>query len=153
MTLDSKEWRDLKPDAQGFDKIIITTEPRFKDSYLSGCEWRISSVVKFYRKGKLIEEKGFRDTETAAIHLGATYRNLVDGGKGFFAGEGDICDQEGCEDIATNKLYKKFKYCKEGHKSDLHNPTYRMFCDRHKNRGDSSFDDSNENYTTQTDKG
>lgn len=147
MKLGDKEHRALKPDAQAFDEIRIVTIPRFKESGLSGDEWRISAAVQFYRKGQLVHESGtYRDVHTACGYLYSEHGNATDNGKGYFAGEGDICDQEGCCEKATVKLYKKFEYCREGHKSDPLWPTYRMFCDRHKDRGDQSFDDSNSNY-------
>ena len=49
-SLGNKIWRDLKPDAQAFDAVRITTVPRYKTSGLSGDEWRISAHVELLRK-------------------------------------------------------------------------------------------------------
>jgi hypothetical protein len=145
--------RALKPDAQAFDNILIRTEPRFKYSELSGSEWRISAVVEFYRKGKKVHEFCCRNVETACYLLGAEHMRACDYGKGYFAGEGEFCDQEGCENIATVTLKKKNNYCREGHATPANGTrlgldaiTVRKFCDDHKDRGDQSFDDSNSNY-------
>lgn len=144
--LGEKERRDLKPDAQGFDKIVIETAPRWKDSELSGSEWRISGSIKFYRKGTLIHEDGCGNVRYAAILLGAKLIELEDMGKGYFAGEGPLCDQEGCDLVATTKAKKKFDYCRDGHKSETASNAYRLFCDNHSRRGDCGLDDADSNY-------
>lgn len=146
--LGQKEWRDLKPDAQAFDEVRITTVPRFKESGLSGDEWRISANAQFFRKGKLIVERGFRNIETACNYLGAAHGEACDDGKGYFAGEGEICDQEGCAEPATVTYRKKADYCRAGHKTEIpeHRTSVRKFCDRHKHRGDCGLDDADENY-------
>lgn len=142
----TKKRRDLKPDAQGFDKIIIETIPRYKQSELSGDEWRISASTKFYRKGKLVHETGSSNIYYAAILCGSHIINAQDNGMGFFAGERDICDQEGCEERATILAQKKFDWCKDGHKSETPSNAYRLFCSRHAKRGDCGLDDSDLNY-------
>lgn len=140
--------RALKPDAQAFDEIKIYTVPCWKESELSGSEWRISAVVELWRKGKPIHSKSFRNIETAAQLLAHTYMEAVDNGKGFFAGEGEICDQEGCSAKATTKM----ELVKTGCGSCGTHPIiptlrqYRMFCDFHKRRGYQSFDDSDSSY-------
>ena len=54
--------RALKPDAQAFDEVRITTVPRYKMSGLSGDEWRISGKIQLLRKGKVVAEKGCEAT-------------------------------------------------------------------------------------------
>lgn len=138
--------RALKPDAQGFDEVCIVTVPRYKQSGLSGDEWRISAVVQVYRKGKMVHEQGYRNVETAAKYLPALLGSLNDDGKAFYAGEGDICDQEGCHDPATVTYKLKFRYCSAGHASDTIGIEIRKFCDAHKTRGDCGLDDADRNY-------
>ena len=144
-----KPWRALKPDAQAFDEIRIVTVPRFKESEMSGSEWRISASIQFYRKGKLIIESGCSDVQHAAYLVGARHMEAVDNGNGYFAGEGDICDQEGCAEKATitYKIKKEFSRDNpyEWNKT-IENLTIRKFCDRHKHRGDQSCDDCDANY-------
>ena len=141
-----KTRRDLKPDAQGFDKIIIETVPRWKESELSGSEWRISAVARFFRKGKEVHSFGAGNIQYASQLLGARLIEALDSGLGFFAGEGDVCDQEGCEETATWMHLKKHDWCRDGHKSEDPSNAYRLFCDRHKTRGDCGLDDSDSNY-------
>lgn len=139
--------RDLKPDAQAFDKVVIETVPRWKDSEMSGSEWRISASIKFYRKGELVHETGCSNIEYACYLVGAKHIEACDNAKGYFAGERDICDQEGCAEKATVTYLKKFNYCKNGHKTENEfSKSYRRFCERHKGRGDCGLDDADSNY-------
>jgi hypothetical protein len=59
----TSERRALRPDAQAFDEVRIVTVPRYKISGLSGDEWRISSHIEFYRKGRKVHERGFGKAE------------------------------------------------------------------------------------------
>lgn len=143
-----ERWRhDMKPDAQAFDRVEISTVPRYKTSGLSGDEWRISASIKFYRKGVLVHELATRNVASACHHLGWHHDHAVDEGKGYFAGEATTCDQEGCAEPATVWYRKTADYCREGHKAEPHWPTYRQFCERHKTRGDCALDDADRNYT------
>lgn len=148
-----KPWRDQRPDAQAFDEVRITTVPRFKTSGLSGDEWRISAKIQFIRKGHVLHEDRAHTVETA-IH--ALYWRSVEAGEaGKFApfpGEDDLCDQEGCSERATVTLRKIKDGCGRcGHTKPRESMlgggiTIRRFCDKHKRRGDSSLDDSDDNY-------
>jgi hypothetical protein len=138
----------LRPDAQAFDEIRIITVPRYKMSGLSGDEWRIHAEAQFYRKGKLIFSEVCRDTQTAAGLLYSWYVKACDDAKGYFAGDGATCDQEGCCEPATVRLRRKASYCREGHQAPVSDVSlYRHFCERHKTRGDCGLDDADANYT------
>lgn len=140
--------RALKPDAQAFDEIRISTVPRFKESDLSGSEWRISAETQFMRNGEVVHETYARDVETAVRLLDYHFLEACDHGKGFFAGEGDICDQEGCSKAATVTLEQISEGCGKcgTTKAPEYSRPYRKFCDSHKQRGDSSLDDMDANY-------
>lgn len=141
----------LRPDAQAFDEIRIVTVPRYKESELSGDEWRIHAEAQFYRKGQLIFTEGCRNTATAAGLLYAWYMKACDDGKGYFAGDGLTCDQEGCCAPATIRYRRLWAYCRDGHKSEPSEVSlYRHFCERHKERGDCGFDDADANYVVDT---
>lgn len=146
--MDNSLRRALKPDAQAFDEIRITTIPRFKESELSGDEWRISAVTQFLRNGTVMHETGARNIETAVHLLSYHFLEACDNGKGYFAGESNICDQEGCADPATTTLEIIKEGC--GHCGNVKDPEYtrsfRKFCSRHKHRGDSSLDDMDKHY-------
>jgi hypothetical protein len=117
------EHRAYKVDAQAFDEIRIITVPRYKTSGLSGDEWRISATIQFYRNGTL-------------QHC-----------------EGMFCDQEGCRNTATVKYRLKNMVCNQcglAKEIDPERPEVRMFCDEHKQRGDSSLEDADNNYVQVT---
>lgn len=147
---DRKPWRAMKPDAQGFDRVEITTVPRYKTSGLSGDEWRISVTIRVFRKGRLIAERSVRNVEAAAAFLPGWLLELNGNGKAFYAGEDNICDQEGCCNDATVTYRLKKKFCREGHPSAPQNGEHRKFCEEHKRRGDCGLDDADRNYEETT---
>lgn len=139
--------RALKPDAQGFDEIRIITVPRFKESELSGDEWRISARTQFLRNGVVIHEIGSaRNIETAARHLAYRLDEAFDDAKGYFAGEGDFCDQEGCSCTETRVFKLKKGYNRDGSERRIGEGEYRRFCKKHERRGDCSLEDADANY-------
>lgn len=140
--------RAQKPDAQAFDEIRIVTVPRYKTSGLSGDEWRISTTTQFYRKGNLVHETTHGSIEYAVRLLDYDFLNACDNGKGYFAGEGDLCDQEGCAKPATIVLEQTKEGCSRcGEvKEPKWSRPFRKFCDEHKQRGDSSLDDMDDHY-------
>lgn len=140
--------RALRPDAQAFDEVRIKTVPRYKESELSGDEWRISANVEFLRKGEVIHTENFSDIERACGFAYAEYQKVIDSAKGYFVGIGDFCDQEGCSSKATVTLKLKKVFCSHGLESDLTTPQFRMFCEKHSTRGDCGLDDADANYTT-----
>lgn len=146
MSLNEKTHRALKPDAQAFDEVRIVTVPRFKESELSGDEWRISASVQFFRKGQMVHETGGRDIESCCNFMGYFHAKAIDDGKALFCGEGEVCDQEGCCAPATVTYKKKFDYGRDGHKSETRHTSIRKFCERHKHRGDCGMDDADSNY-------
>jgi hypothetical protein len=137
----------LRPDAQAFDEVRIITVPRYKESELSGDEWRIHAEAQFFRKGALIFSQGCRDVQTACGLLYGWYVGGMDDGKGYFAGDGVTCDQEGCCQPATIRYRRVNAYCREGHARPAPDTSlYRHFCERHQTRGDAAFDDADANY-------
>lgn len=137
----------LKVGAQGFDEIRIVTVPRFKESELSGDEWRYHADMQFFRKGKLICSSGARDVEMACAHLGYRHSEALDNGNGYFAGEDGICDQEGCAEKAEVWLEIIRGYTRDGDEKRLSSEgEYRNFCKRHSHRGDCALEDADTNY-------
>ena len=137
----------IRPDAQAFDEIRIVTVPRYKQSELSGDEWRIHAEAQFFRKGVLVFSEGCRNVETAAGLLFSWYVKACDDGKAYFAGDGVACDQEGCHEPATVRYRRLAAFCREGHQSKPSDVLlYRHFCNQHKRRGDCGLDDADTNY-------
>lgn len=151
MGLGEKQRRALRPDAQAFDEIRLITVPRYKQSGMSGDEWRISVKVQFFRKGILRHEENIASNmEIATSFLSYRYAMACDHAKGFFAGEGSFCDQEGCSKQATITYKVKHEFCREGHKTTPTCELIRMFCDEHKTRGDCGLEDADGNYKKST---
>jgi hypothetical protein len=145
----SKPDRALKPDAQAFDEVRITTIPRYKTSGLSGDEWRISAKIQFMRKGRVVHESGASTIEHACGFLMAEFYRAIDDGKGYYAGEDDLCDQEGCSEQATVTYRVKKRFSRDNPfewNEELKELTVRKFCARHSKRGDCGFDDADANY-------
>lgn len=140
----------LKPDAQGFDEVRITTVPRYKQSYLSGNEWRISGKCQLLRKGKVVYEFSMSNVQNCANALPFYIMRAGDEGYGYYGGgEDGKCDQEGCSKPWAVLYRLKKLFCDEPHKHQGETPTHplhRQFCDDHAKRGDNSFDDSDANY-------
>lgn len=147
--------RAAKPDAQPFDEIRLVTLPRFKTSGMSGDEWRISVAVEFYRKGRLVKREGCGSRmDYAVAMLGWYYHRAVDDGHGYYAGERDYCDQEGCskQAVVAYRVKREFsrdnphEWSKPAGGDSLLGVPVRLFCDEHRRRGDAGFDDSDDNY-------
>lgn len=140
--------RAIRPDAQAFDEVRILTVPRFKTSGLSGDEWRISAVIQLLRKGVIRHEARLHKMEDAIAFLCGEWHAAISDGKGYFAGEDDFCDQEGCAQVATVTYRVKREYWREHpheYSIDLSDkPEYRRFCAAHSKRGDCGFDDADE---------
>lgn len=148
-----KQKRILRPDAQAFDEVRIITVPRYKTSGLSGDEWRISAKILFMRKGRVVHESGCRDVEVACGVLMAEHMRATDDGKGYFTGEENFCDQEGCSEQATvtYRVKKRFSRDNPHEWNEEYNPKVwgipiRKFCAKHSRRGDCAFDDADANY-------
>ncbi len=150
-----EENRHYHSERQCFDEVRIRTIPRWKDSELSGCEWRFCAFVEFLYKGVVVWEQSFRDCETAVqLMYGWFIRDAES--KGIHSDPRKIrellCDQEGCKEIATTKAYIKQHYCVGGGNcgSKIDAPfrvkNYLQFCDRHSTRGDQDFQDNDDNY-------
>ena len=146
--LGEKQRRALRPDAQPFDEVRIRTVPRYKTSGMSGDEWRISAVTEFYRKGKKIFENHHGTIEYAVRLLDKDYLHVSEGGGAYYAGEGDICDQEGCSAVSTVTYRLKKEYCRQGHATETEKDVIRKFCEEHKRRGDCGLGDADRNYET-----
>jgi len=144
--LGDKWSRAYRPDAQAFDEVRIITVPRYKQSGMSGDEWRISATMQFMRNGIVGHEVSFRDVEACLKFASAEHAKACDNGKAYFAGEEGYCDQEGCHEKPTVFYELKKRYCREGHESEPIGVEVRAFCDKHSKRGDCRLDDADVKY-------
>ena len=140
------------PDDERYDNVTIEIHERWKDSELSGDEWRFSYVVTAWRKGEQIVVSGWSRLDWALMALQHTL-NIAPADGDIFNHEAwdrtkDKCDQPGCCEIATI-FYKRLKpYTKSGDELVDHSwrNEYRQFCNRHTHRGDCGLDDADHNY-------
>jgi hypothetical protein len=139
--------RARRPRWQKYDEVAITTVPRYKESFASGSEWRISATLQFKLKGVVLAEEIFATVDQALLHAAS----LGDNSEYKEEPSRLECDQEGCSAPATITYKLKNQYT--GHcwcKSDPYQfdktPLVRKFCDRHKRRGDCGLEDADENY-------
>lgn len=143
-------------DDEWVDEVRIVTVPRWKESELSGDEWRLSSRIELYRKGHLLARSGagrMKDAVTllpslllgwgGGSHIGGAFEE-VERPSEFWD---DFCSNPGCPAQATVEFRMKHHYCNEGH---VHDTDWRVeharFCDTHKYRGGCSFSDADANY-------
>lgn len=143
-----KPQRASRPNAQAFDEVRITTHPRYKESEISGDEWRISARIEYYLKGHLIGSRSWRNAENALRYGDYGTVDMFENGKGLekVPDVSALCDQEGCTEVATTKMHLKKRYRNDGSSYDPLYPEYRCFCDWHKHRGDCGLDDADDNY-------
>ena len=146
------EHRAERPDGQFVDEIRIVTVPRYKESDLSGDEWRISACIEFVRKGQVVGTKGARDVATAARFLDWFLTHGLESGEiDVLNNIGNYCDQEGCCNPWTVRYAIKRRYGNDGKVRPRPEymvgvTEYRAFCDQHKVRGDCGLDDADRNY-------
>lgn len=141
------------PDDERFDAIDIKVVERWKESDVSGDEWRFSYVAEVKRKGETIISIG--TSRLSWLLEGLQWRITTAGEHEQFDREAwertkDKCDQPGCalEPIVFYTLLKR--YTKGGDElapnSYYDGFVYRQFCERHRRRGDCALDDADHNY-------
>ena len=134
-------------DDDWIDEINMVTVPRYKESHLSGDEWRISCIVELKRKGTVLFSKGFRNTKYAAawIPWGVASANEEEEWVEFPDNE-TYCAQPGCsaQAILFYAIKKLFDW--HGEECRHQTPSWRGFCSAHLVRGDSDMEDSDDNY-------
>jgi len=137
------------PDDEGIDRIELVVEPRFKTSGLSGNEWRVSAVVKFFRKGELLWEQSFGELQYAIAFLGAEFHSRSEKSPiALWAFTDEKCMQPSCGEKAQTEYRIRDEYVRgEGPIPQLDGfEKRRRFCLRHARRGDSDREDCDGNY-------
>lgn len=141
------------PKDEEFDAIDIRVVPRWKESELSGDEWRFSYEAQVKRKGETIITitAGRLDWLLKRLQgdiLTACEEENVD--HEAWERTETKCDQLGCAEIATVFYVCHNRYTERGDMlapNEFHDGNeYRQYCERHKNRGDCALDDAMHNY-------
>lgn len=143
------------------DHVAITTVERYKQSGLSGDEYRFSYYIELSRKGTLMASRGFNKLETALAAL--PWMNIV-WGEGSMVDDADkldklvsdryALDMHTCFQPGCSKPGLHFMRMKKIHSVGCHieqvlpesDRRYRCFCDQHKRRGDCGLNDADDNY-------
>jgi hypothetical protein len=140
-----------------YDEVSIRTVERWKDSEMSGDEWRFSFVVEFKRKGEVLLSRGFGDFKYATAYLPALALNDHAGGADeehqdarVLTNREDYCFQPGCAEAATRE-FRILKMFVPRMGIELPEDKYAehrtRFCDRHAgSRGDCGLQDADCNY-------
>jgi len=137
------------PDDERYDSITIDIEPRWKESEISGDEWRFSYTIRAHRKGEVIKERSFNRLRWAIDALGYLV-SIADESHNHDAWKRTehLCDQPGCPWPATAFFERLKEYTPGGDEivGTQTITTYRQFCEDHEQRGDCSRDDAEHNY-------
>lgn len=136
---------------EGIDRIEIECVERWKDSYLSGSEWRLSYVARAYYKGVVVMETSRGSLRDLVAHLPFEMdRGRDDGDAAKWQRQREsCCDQPGCSNEPTRWLRLKQEYSRQGEgplPSTSGIEHYRKFCERHRHRGDCALEDADDNY-------
>lgn len=143
----------LHSDSEFVDEVKISTVPSYKESHMSGDEWRTSAVVQFSWKGNVVFQTSFNNVQTAATFVPVLLLTIGEEGKSEHPKDSlEYCFQPGC----SNKSVSEFELIKEyGREGKGWTPTfkkYRRFCEKHIVRGDSDLEDCDSNYIDVTAK-
>ena len=128
-----------------FDRINMEVVPRYKQSELSGDEWRQHVEVTFYFKGQIVKSFSCGDMIAASMMLGWHLINMS--GEQYDEAIPDLvrqleetkCFQPSCCNDGNHKLYLKDLFSNTGErldKEEKHFNYFRLFCDKHLTRGD-----------------
>lgn len=128
------------------DEISIRTVERWKESELSGDEWRFSAVVEFKRKGQVVYSRSFAKMEWAAQALPWFFLTAGESEDFQRIDDEHFCMQPGCTADAVVHYRLKKEYCRDGHGTESHRETRRKYCLKHRHRGDCALEDADDNY-------
>ena len=133
-----------RPDHQRWDAVTIETVPRWKESELSGDEYRILAEGKLFYKGHTVKKFEFSNVDNGIRYLDGA---IIYGHEEWdFIDDSFLCDQESCTSVADVKYKRLHGYTSRGDPETIYDwNLYRVFCNQHKTRGDCA-DDSDQNY-------
>lgn len=149
----------------GYDNITIDIVPRYKQSYMSGDEWRFSYRARVWWKGFLIGSHAMSSMEhiTRTLDHWLNYMNEIiefhyrkyEDGSGHedminfpdHRLQAEYCAQPGCPNKATHTFVKKKTWTRNGmaettKDTEVHAVRY---CPLHTTRGDCALEDSDSN--------
>jgi hypothetical protein len=138
------------PDYEFFDEIRLVSASRWKESEMSGDEWRTIVGIELWFKGQVMARATGRDIKTALmLTCGLIYDDLDYDKKLHLQLDQNCCDQLHCAKNAKVKLWLKKRYTPDGETIATTAGTrcYRKFCTEHAVRGhDAGWEDRDTNY-------
>jgi hypothetical protein len=142
--------RDPHHEEVTFDRIEVRQLDRWKESELSGDEYRYSIHLEFWQKGRLVHESRWCDIESVMLNLGHQHEEARKKtcSEEHRAWRETLCDHPGCAEEWT-VLFTKVADWLSPMSLKTENTMVehtRAFCDRHKHRGDCGLDDADANY-------
>lgn len=136
-------------DDEGVDRIVLSVVDRFKQSGLSGDEWRYSVDVSFHRKGKEVYRTHYGKMQWAIMALAYEWMTWPEKSPTPMWGlDEKQCAQYGCAEPAevVYRLKEEFSAQGEGPIPDTLHNCRRAYCAKHRERGDSDREDCMDNY-------
>lgn len=143
------------PDDPWYDTCVVETVERWKESELSGDEYRFSYRVSFMRKGHVLLQRGFSDWKCALAFIPSLSYNDMPAGADdehehsvVIDERYTFCFQPGCPELATREFRIIKLYDRRGSEAYMSaDADYRFrFCDKHAgHRGDCGLLDSDVN--------
>lgn len=161
--MDMKNNLHLKPlpEDDGVISVVMKRIPRWKESELSGDEWRytLSTMVEFkdwFNGGSnKVKIFGLNFVDMSLKLASLLNEELSHGNQKsvpYMVKEPNeilVCFQPGCIEPPANVYIIKQQWTYhpyQGQKMDHYGKWVRAFCERHSNRGDCDLEDSNNNY-------
>ena len=136
-------------DFEWCDEVRIRTVPRYKQSGLSGDEWRTSAVTEFLRDGEVIHTESTAKVEWAVAMLPGQYLTVpetLDAPNPPYGADPGVCFQPGCSKEPVTTYRPRFLYDRSGNRFENKYNEHLRFCDEHKTRGDCGLEDADANY-------
>lgn len=153
--MSARVWFEPHPDDEWYDELVVRCVERWKESELSGDEYRFSYVLEFRRKGHTLVERGYSRWPWALAHVPADALNDYPAGADddhddapVITNRWDFCFQPGCPDLAEREFRILKLYSRQGEERAMTpGDDYRFrFCARHaQHRGDCGLLDSDAN--------
>jgi len=141
-------------DSETIDEVRITQHERWKDSELSGDEWRFSFTAELRSRGVVVGHIGGHRLEDVALNLlrlalghGGVELDAIAINRRF----NECCDQPACTREPAHFFMLKKEYSRQGEALEGIDHGYgrrlfRKFCSKHKERGDCGLEDADDNY-------
>ncbi len=135
-------------DFEWVDEIRIKTVPRYKESEMSGDEWRTSAVTEFIRDGEVIHSESTAKVEWAVMMLPGQFLTVPEQliRPAPYGADPDVCFQPGCSEAPIVTYRPMFLYDRRGNKFENKHNEHLRFCEKHKTRGDCGLEDADANY-------